>query len=205
MAALLIGVEKVSSMISRCKIYESMYLEVQSPTQSIENLKSALVDAYTIIQDYLVTAHRLYDKSATTRTFYAMLNPDKITKFVNDCNAQEGVIEAAARFCENIYTREANRETAKRSEYLRQLLLTFNKPLSRLDSRVGAMFAQLENSKQSKILQWISPIPYQDSHMSAREGRTKETGRWLLQHPRFRKWRTSSSSTILWLHGSRKY
>ena len=74
MAALLVGVEKISSMISRCRIYESMYLEKHSSDQSIKNLQSALVAAYALIQDFLLIAHRLYSKRSTGRAFHAMVS-----------------------------------------------------------------------------------------------------------------------------------
>lgn len=133
------------------------------------------------------------------------LNPAEITKFVDDFKDQERQIEYEARICESVYTREATGETAKKIDDLRMLLLSYKQPSSRLDSRVAAMFTQIEKARQSEMLRWISPIPYQDSHESAREKRTKGTGHWLLENSRFSTWQNSSSSTTLWLHGSRMY
>ena len=124
---------------------------------------------------------------------------------MDDCNARERQVEYEARICETVDAREATGETAKKIDDLKMLLLSYTQPSSRLDSRIAAMFIQLEKTRQSEMLRWISPIPYQDSHVSARENRTKGTGHWLLEHSRFSLWQNSSSSTTLWLHGSRMY
>ena len=205
MAALLVGVEKVSSMISRCKIYELLYIHNGFPNESSQNLEIALVSAYAVVQRFLVNAYRLSNKKAASYTLHALLNPTKIADFVNDCTVQETQIEIAAGVCQRVYTKEANLESVKRVEVLRQHLLNFEEHLSGLISRVAVMFTQLEASRQSKILQWISPIPYHDSHVSARERRTEGTGQWLLRDSQFCTWQKSKSSTILWLHGARRY
>lgn len=40
---------------------------------------------------------------------------------------------------------------------------------------------------------------------SIRKGWTQGTGQWFLDHSQYREWRDSSASTILWLHGPRKF
>lgn len=192
-------------MISRCRVHESMYLEKQSSDQSIKNLHKALVAAYARIQGFLLIAHRLHNKGSAGRALHAMLNPAEIIKFLDDFIPLERRIEDEARICESVYAREAAGETAKKIDDLKMLLLSYKQPSSRLDSRVATMFTQLGKARQSEMLQWISPIPYQDSHESARERRTKGTGHWLLENSRFSAWQNSSSSTTLWLHGSRMY
>ncbi len=205
MAALLVGVEKVSSMISRCKIYELLYIHNGSSNESTQNLEIALVSAYVVIQRFLVNAYWLSNKKAASKTLHALLNSTKIADFVNECTVQETQIEIAAGACEKVYTKEANLESVKRVEVLRQHLLNFEEHLSGLISQVAVMFTQLEASRHSEILQWISPIPYHDSHVSARERRIEGTGQWLLMDSQFRIWHKSEFSNIFWLHGARRY
>lgn len=205
MAALLVGVEKVSSMISRCKIYELLYIKNRSLNESSKNLESALVSAYTVVQRFLVNADWLSKQNASKKMLHAFLNPTEINNFLNDCSVQETQIEIEAGVCHSVYTKEANDESTRRVEDLRQYLFNFEEHLSSLSSQVAVMYTQLEASKQSEILQWISPIPYQDSHALAQERRTEGTGQWLLRDSRFRAWQNSNSSTILWLHGDRRY
>src|SRR5439155_20645018 len=81
MGALLIGVEKVTYLINRCKIYEILYLRGEQPGQAVmdmeppmknpesaaANLESALVTLYAAMLRFLSTANRLYDKSFGSR------------------------------------------------------------------------------------------------------------------------------------------
>ena len=205
MAALLVGVEKVSSMICRCKIYELLYIQNGSSSESSQNLEIALISAYALVQRFLINAYWLSNKKTASKTLHALFNPTKIADFVNDCTVQETQIETAAGVCERVYTKEANLESVKRVEVLREHLLNFEEHLSGLISQVAVMFTQLEASRQSEILRWISPIPYHNSHVSARERRTEGTGQWLLRDSQFCKWQKSKFSTILWLHGARGY
>lgn len=72
------------------------------------------------------------------------------------------------------------------------------------DSRITALCEKLDKSERRTILNWISDIPHEDNHFFARQGRTIGTGEWLLRDERYREWRASSTSKILWLHGVRE-
>jgi len=69
---------------------------------------------------------------------------------------------------------------------------------------VDALWNQTTKDECTKIITWTSEIPFQKMHNSAREGRTPDTGEWLLEHEEFKKWSSSDESMILWLHGIRK-
>jgi ankyrin repeat domain-containing protein 50 len=69
---------------------------------------------------------------------------------------------------------------------------------------VAALYDKLNETERLEILAWVSDIPYKSNHYTASRGRTGGTGEWLLIHERYREWRESSASMILWLHGSRK-
>lgn len=59
--------------------------------------------------------------------------------------------------------------------------------------------------KRSKILLWLSNIPFQDHHTFSRKRRHKDTGHWLLENKKFWTWRNSSSSSMLWLRGDGRH
>jgi len=58
--------------------------------------------------------------------------------------------------------------------------------------------------RRSEILKWITTIEYKKHHQNAKEGLLEDTGQWLFCKEEFVKWRASSASTILWLHGIRE-
>lgn len=52
------------------------------------------------------------------------------------------------------------------------------------------------------ILKWLSPLDYSTYHNSYFNRVLVGTGQWLLHDKRYLDWKTSTSSSILWLHGS---
>ncbi|KAI9787978.1 MAG: hypothetical protein M1816_007282, partial [Peltula sp. TS41687] len=59
----------------------------------------------------------------------------------------------------------------------------------------------LEVSKHTEILRWLSPEPYIQHHEQIKIDVLQGTGQWLLSDPVFATWRNESVSSILWLHG----
>lgn len=48
-------------------------------------------------------------------------------------------------------------------------------------------------------------IEYKKHHATAKETILDKTGQWLLNKNEFRNWRSSKASSILWLHGIRRF
>ncbi|KAH0565685.1 hypothetical protein GP486_000925 [Trichoglossum hirsutum] len=215
MGALLIGVERVAYLINRCEIYEALYLRDEqsrlavkhlesaeaNPEPVVKNLESALVTLYAAMLRFLATASRLYDKSFSTRSFHGILKPDEVASFVDESRTLEIRVDIEANNCERTYCRVAHAKLGERGERFGQLLVDLQEPIMRVDSGVAALHERLNESERSEILTWVSGIPYEDNHYTARKGRTDGTGEWLLRHERYRGWRGFSASTILWLHG----
>lgn len=198
MTDLLIGGEKVTRIINRCKIYELLYLRPQpfgSSTPAMENLKSALIALYIVVLRFLAHAKQLYDRSLVSRILADVLQP-KVLGFIEECKDLEAQVDTEARNLDSIQDREADTK-------LMSLLEDLKNPILRVDARVGALYEGFEVDKQRKILSWVSDIPYKDVHYEARKGWTDGTGSWLLNHERYIEWRAASASTILWLHGMR--
>ena len=213
MGALLTGVEKITNLISRCQIYEAFYLSrectkagewTQERKQSVTNLTSALVALYATMLSFLGDAIRTYNQGAIIRTLCAILNPAKVIGFVDNCQSLENNLAIEAANCERIHARQNYGSSGEQIQMLNQILVDLQAPILRVDSRVAALCENLSESRRLNILQWISVIPYEENHFFACQGRTSGTGEWLLQDKRYREWRTSSASMILWLHGDRE-
>ena len=210
MAALLIGGEKVTQLINRCTIYELLYLpsNVSGPfTLAIENLTTALTALYLAVLRFLARAKKEYDKGSVSRTLGSVLG-SKVLEFVESCKDLETQVDTEARNLDRIQDREERNldriQDREARMKLKSLFEDLRSPILRVDARVSALSDEYEVDKRNKILSWISDIPYKDIHYVAREGWTKGTGNWLLEHDRYVKWRASTASTILWLHGMRK-
>ncbi|KAF7316019.1 ANK-REP-REGION domain-containing protein [Mycena indigotica] len=60
--------------------------------------------------------------------------------------------------------------------------------------------ASTEFQEDMTLIQWISPINFFLRHQAISEIRKKNTGDWLLEHPEFMKWKSTTGS-ILWCTG----
>jgi hypothetical protein len=206
MGVLLMAADKAAYLTGRCRIYEILYLHsgVDSDScvslaaaQAQRGLAGALTDLYTAILQLLANAIHLYGKSTPARAFRAIVEPTKVTKLVDECQALETRVDIEASNCERA-------SSATRDAALLKLLETYRKPIARTDERVAQLWLRADADYRHQVMCWVSGIPYEKVHETARAGRTPNTGQWLLAHPRFRDWRDCSASTILWLHGMRK-
>lgn len=207
---LIIGVEKMIYLVNRCKIYEVLYLTnlklVQDDrgAQTIENLKSALVELYAVMLSFMAFAIQLYHKRSIAKAMDAVLKPTKATEFMKELETREKRVDAEAENCELLHGHAVQQSLGERASKLNGLLSEIKKPILRTDSRVADLWMTLNEDEHSTILQWTSQVSYEENHYVACEKRTPQTGLWILRHGLYSEWRNSSASTILWLHGIRK-
>jgi hypothetical protein len=207
MGALLMAADKAAYLTGRCRVYEALYLRGSggdhssdaslAASQAQVGLKKALTELYAAILRLLAFAILLYGKSTAARAIRAIIDPNKVTDLVDDCQALEARVDIEAGNCERALN-EA------RHSSLVELLDKYRAPVARTDARVAELWGRADASGRHDVMCWASSIPYAKVHATARAGRTSATGEWLLAHERFREWRDSSASMIMWLHGIRK-
>lgn len=104
-------------------------------------------------------------------------------------------------------------EVTIRTSDLMNLVKSFESPLIRTRQelsdfterqRVESTTAQCREERK-EILQWLSTIPYKSHHRVISEKILTDTGSWLMNDPRFTGWMNSSVTSVLWLHGSRRF
>ena len=207
MELLLTEVERLTNITSRCRIYEILYLDGTQSKKTedeikpaFEHLSTSLVLLYTAVLQFLAKAYRAFDKSGIRRAQVATFNPgmfEGFTKLFQDLDAE---VIAAVGNCKEACDRNAHRDMGRLFEILKDL----EEPVQRIDSGVKALLQNVGAKRRTKILRWISAIPYEDNHNTAFMGHTSGTGEWLLQHDTYIEWRTSPTCNVLWLHGIRK-
>ena len=217
MGALLTGVENMMSLIGRCKIYEALYLkreqlEQEEWKQAVKSLTSALVALYAAMLSFLASAIRAYNRGTVGRTFNAIFNPSELISFLDKCQSLEYNVAREVENCERLHARQIlsqithqiQTSSEEQIQRLKHILVSLERPILRIDSRVATLCERLDSSERLGILEWISGIRYEENHFFARQERTNGTGEWLLRHESYREWRTSSASMMLWLHGDRE-
>lgn len=60
-------------------------------------------------------------------------------------------------------------------------------------------------SERRDVIRWMSTVPHNSHHRAIGKGFMIGSEQWLLQENDFDEWRKSSVSSILWLHGIRKF
>lgn len=96
-----------------------------------------------------------------------------------------------------------NAELRSHTVELLQLAMQLNSPINRVAEQLSNLTDHLANDKGKRltILEWLSTVPYEQHHQNICKDRLQMSGRWLLEKPEFASWRSSSVSSILWLHG----
>src|SRR5688500_3672474 len=62
-------------------------------------------------------------------------------------------------------------------------------------------FRSLSEDKYNEILEWLSVAPYYSHHQFIAQSRLSGAGQWVLNHKDYTDWQTSSSPSMLLLHG----
>ena len=207
MELLLKGVEGLTNITTRCRIYEILYLdgiqsqETEDPIKpAFEHLRKTLVSLYAVVLRFLAKAFRAFSKSGIRRAQGATFNPGMFEGLAEQLQLLDAEVVAATANCKEAYNRNARRGMRRVLKLLRDL----EEPVQRIDLRVQVLLQNVGAKRRTEILQWISAIPYEDNHNTACTGHTNGTGEWLLRHDTYTKWRTSRSRNILWLYGIRK-
>lgn len=94
-------------------------------------------------------------------------------------------MDIEASNCEHIYSREVHTKSSEDTKRLEQLLKDMREPIARVDDGVRALWDTSLQSEQHNILEWASKIPHEENHKTAREGRTENTGQWLLMNEKY--------------------
>ena len=171
----------------------------------MDNLRVALVALYAAILTFLTSANLHYNQNTAKRFVHAIVKPDEVLDYIQNCRELEDRVFKEAATCESMHAHvfhESSREQVVQG--LKHLLKELQDPIVRIDDRVKMLWDTIEEAEQFNILCWISPIPYEENHRTARGGRVANTCQWLLMHEVYCQWRRSSASSMLWLHGIRE-
>lgn len=196
------SIENITYLASRCRIYELLYNSDTIPAStaselSLRNLQEALIKLYTSILKLIALTFRLYAKNIGSLALYALVNPDEVSEYLSKCHDLASHVETEAQNCERVRSKTTDSDT-------KRLLKALEKPLLRIDDRVNSLLESVSTEERQRILNWISGIGHGWNHDEVKDRRTEGTCGWLLKHMNYLEWRQTSSSVILWLHGTSK-
>ncbi|KAF5713143.1 ankyrin repeat-containing protein [Fusarium globosum] len=203
MGLIVVGLEQVVCLISRCSIYHQLYLEnpVQttvSQSRAIKKLSDAMAYLYARIFAFLAYYIRLTDINTGARILKAFCQPGEVSERLKEIATLETRVTTEANLCEGTSTQSVLQRLEDGSQDTRQKLKNI---ISQFDGAMAGLWKQLNEEERCKILQWVSDIPHESDHYVARKERVDGTGDWLISHEVYTTWRESKQSALLWLNG----
>ncbi|RMJ04916.1 hypothetical protein CDV36_014413 [Fusarium kuroshium] len=200
MAFSLISVEKTTRIVHRCQIYELLYNCGTLDAQVVGGLEKALVDLYASLLHVLARVGKFLSKDTANRSLYAVLRPTEGTDLLSELEKLENEVIKEASVCESKRRADADSKSREQVQKL-QALLKLEEPVLRIDENVQKVLEKMEMGELIHILDWISPLEYNQPHQRVKEARTKGTCNWIVEQPKFYEWQSETSSITFWLQG----
>ena len=201
------GLEVVTKVVAQYKIVEKLYLG--RTYEGTSGLESSIVDLYTLVLKFLIRAQQFYSKNTVERIFKNVFDVrDKFQGYLDDIAQQQIQVQKCADWVGAQQRRnlEEGLETLTIEEKgnfhrLRKVLEDIQRPINRVEKHLEHVHDNLKSDERQQILRWLSPIPYVQHHIQSKNDLMEGTGSWFLNHSRLIQWRSSSSSSIMWLRG----
>lgn len=134
--------------------------------------------------------------NTSARFLKSVCRPDEDTQ-IQMVLGREGQITDLARLIDAETQHDTQADVTKGQ----MLLKSFEAPINRLNQQVEVIYTKVEEGEYTDMLRWVSTIPYSRHHERISENRVHGTGEWLLRHPKYLQWKSSSSSSIMLLQG----
>jgi nucleoside-triphosphatase THEP1 len=225
------GLELVFNLITRYELVERIYLQRPSSVQvrlgeAIITLyvsilqylvkahryfaqKTALRIAKSIFRLEDMTAKfitTIKSKSGNVDEFVRLVSGEITNTVDRKIESVDDKLQLLALTTESISTasvRSAEMQTLLGQEIVRleQILGDLGGPINRVATQLSAIRDNLETDERLKIFDWLSSVPYMSHHRSKVKVLLPGSGKWLLRKPEFLEWMSTSTSSILWLHG----
>ena len=209
--AMAAGVETVSRLISRYAIFEAAYLHRSGHTLSLaqKKLSEALIVLYSTILTYLAKAGPYYQKSSAQRLAISIVKPaDTVQTRLELIIKEEMVVDKLADIVHAEMTSALTKtfislqdNNTRKFDDLEKLMKAFDEPLVRTVGTLQDLQDHLKAEERRGLLAWLSRIPCRNHHELIYREVLPDTGLWLLNKADFVEWQSSSSSSLLWLHG----
>lgn len=184
----------------RYRAFEKLYLS-GSQSEIEKRLVDALTCLYAEILTHLSMAVKFFQETTLSMLCSFRLDLLEFHKKTNYCS-QVRLLKSPFR--------SVNEERAKAMSAREREVDAFSKladaeTLRSLDAGFTRLSTQtsryLEEEKYNNILEWLAVAPYYLHHRFLAHSRLPNLGRWLFSQKEYTKWQTSSSSSLLLIHG----
>lgn len=198
-SALVEGLEKISSVLTRYSLLEDVYPAKSNSSPLCKELQSSLIRLYTAILRYLVKAKSYFSQSTGKRVIASALgSSDSSVRLMLDVIFKK---TTAVDSCLVLIQSEAGHHVKSQTDRILGLLVPLEQPFLRTVAHVAELHDHLSKSTRMRILRWLSHARPKQHHQTEANAHLEGSGTWLFNHPEFANWREGSHASILWLHG----
>ncbi|KAL8657729.1 MAG: hypothetical protein Q9226_001628 [Calogaya cf. arnoldii] len=229
--AMVDGLETIASEITRCRLYEiyssaSSFARADLESHLLRHYTSILAYLATAKRYYTKSTFRRLGESVfeTSDSVDACLSKiaaqrdqvercvrhidsellraiDGTTRGINSTvNKTQTSVDALAGDLKSLTTTMSIAQDVQ-FQSLKAMLASFDQPILRTAAQVSEIHANLEKTERLSILRWLSTINYREHHKTSLSTVMQGSGAWLQRKKEFIDWKTSSTSSILWIHG----
>ncbi len=205
--------EVVCKTVARYAAIEKLY--VRQPSSVDKMLEDSIITTYASILRFLSKCRRHFDLGLTQRIARSItqLPEDSVNKHLKRIAENDKRVSELTMIVDAERSKSARNDLDHLVHNLRVLRTESTDSISRLETLLMSFkealvrIAEQNQTKEERlrILLWLSNVKNKKHHESLSKGLLEGTGRWLFGKPQFIEWRNSSVSSVLWLHGIRRF
>ncbi|KAL8710758.1 MAG: hypothetical protein Q9220_004776 [cf. Caloplaca sp. 1 TL-2023] len=152
--------------------------------------------------ELMARARHYYGKSTLRRLGASLVvTADAIEQCLNEVGRGFNDLEHCAHLIDRSLALDLSETQDANYQSLTILLASLEQPALRTVSLISDLHSNLKSNERRKLLSWLSTIRYREHHKTAYSTVMRGSGQWLQRKPAFTDWKTSSSSSTLWIHG----
>ncbi|XRM36928.1 hypothetical protein ABZX51_000417 [Aspergillus tubingensis] len=201
------GLDILSGLIPRYALFEVLYLRPIFPLQN--NLEQVLVKLYATMLEYIIKAKEYYGTKTIKRVTKSLIQAYAVfNDRMNEIQEQQRIADELARIIDSHVSRSLSDKAdliKHEQDVLRDELNYFHTPIQfirdGLIDLTNSFTKHESDNRTTQILQWLSPLSQAGYYEGRRETCLQSTGGWIFEDENYIRWRVSSHSAVLWLHG----
>ena len=193
---------QIVSLISRYQTVQDLYHAETSSTKAQKRLQDALIQLYTGILEYQITAViTTGSKMERLKNMFRDV-PESTIKQAADAitDKQKHVMELRSDVDREISDGQFTELTTDNRE-IKTAVADLEVIVSQMTLEIDKIAESEDQKHRDKIVKWLSSYPHENSHKKTEKTALEGTGSWLLEHATFKAWLSSTLPAAFWLKG----